>query len=98
MDIPLQIQPEVIGATGEGAVRLLQYLQPALLQVQSFEHRPLVSTRWFDACFPFGIRCRNSTQRVMAQAFHQTVCGQPAIGLFTQILRQGTGLGQQILS
>jgi hypothetical protein len=34
----------------------------------------------------------------MTQAFHQPVCGKPAIGLFTQISRQGTGLGQQILT
>ena len=98
MDIPLQIQPEVISATREGAVRLLQYLQPALLQVQPFKHGPLVSPRWFDTCFPFGIRCRDRSQRVMAQAFHQPVCGKPAIWLLAQISRQGTGLGQQILT
>ncbi|MNN08224.1 hypothetical protein D3C81_1210740 [compost metagenome] len=98
MDIPLQIQPEVIGATREGTVRLLQYLQPALLQVQAFEHGPLVSTRRFDARISFGIRSRNSAQRVMTQAFHQPVGGKPAIRLLTQISSQCTGLGQQILT
>ncbi len=34
----------------------------------------------------------------MTQAFHQPVCCQPAVGLITQIFRQGSGLGQQILT
>jgi hypothetical protein len=50
--VPLQIQPEVIGATRESAVCLLQNIQPALLQVQAFEHGPLVSPGRFDARFP----------------------------------------------
>ena len=83
MDVPLQIQPEMIGATRESAVRLLQYLQPALLQIQPFEHCSLVSPRRFDARFPFGIRCWDRSQRVVTQTFHQSVCGKPAIGLLT---------------
>ena len=98
MRVPLQIQPEMVSATREGAVRLLQNFKPALLQVQPFKHGTLICPGRFDASLTLCIRCRYRAQGVMTQAFHQTVSSKPAIRLFTQVARQGTGLGQQILA
>ena len=49
MQIPLHIQPQMVGPAGQQAVRFLHQLPPALLQIQAFQKRPLVRFRRLNA-------------------------------------------------
>ncbi|MNI90503.1 hypothetical protein D3C73_1480310 [compost metagenome] len=83
MEIPLQIQPEVVDAFGIHLLDLINQLAPALLQVQALELSAILAARRRQAGNPLGSLRRHLMHGVPAQTLHQPMRRQPPFWLIT---------------
>ncbi|KPZ26421.1 Unknown protein sequence [Pseudomonas syringae pv. viburni] len=83
---------------GIHSLNLIKQFGPALLQVQTLELRPIITTGRRQTGMAAGLFGWRLVHCVPAQAFHQSMGGQPALGLLAQIPRQRPTVVQQVAS